>query len=121
MEGYGESLCSPDMEFAIQGKPERNFTDTFAFLNGSKFQYISIKGFNGKYVSADRNINNKLVADRPVASSWETFKIRMPEFGKCTFMTSDNKFVSAKFEGSGNLIADRDYVFQNEIFFHANI
>jgi hypothetical protein len=116
VKGYAESLRDPDMEYAIQGKKERNFTDTFAFLNGGNIQNISIKAYNGKYVSADQNIKSKLIADRPLASIWETFKISMHEFGKCTLVDCDNKFVSLKLEDSAILIANKENANQLEYF-----
>jgi Fascin domain-containing protein len=104
--GYDESLNHPDIENASHGIPERDFTKTFPFLKNGNIRNVSIRASNGKFVSADQNINGILVADRIQIREWETFRLTMEDFGKCKLKSSFNKYISV--ENNSELIANKN-------------
>ncbi len=115
--GYAESLNHPDIEKAFMGEPERNFTATFPFLQGGKFKNVSFKAANGMFVSADLDVQNKLIADRRKPNNWEIFRMDMEDFGTCHLHSWNNKFVYADPYEHPQLTANRDQAGNWETFF----
>jgi hypothetical protein len=62
--------------------------ENFDIGNGKVF----LKASNGKMVCSDRNINNKLIANRNNAYEWETFELFFLSNNMVIIKSSDGKF-----------------------------
>ncbi|MFC2156543.1 hypothetical protein ACFLT9_01770 [Acidobacteriota bacterium] len=70
------------------------------------FSYnISLKGANGKYVSADGGLNGLLVSNRDEIGEWERFEIFVFEGKKIALKAWNGRFVAPDAEGDHRLYA----------------
>ncbi|MEI6816429.1 MAG: hypothetical protein WCL14_07440, partial [Bacteroidota bacterium] len=107
-DGYMETLSPPDYKNAVKGLPERDMTRTFPFMRNGLRSKVSIKSFDGKYVSTDSTKSLMLIANRDSIKTWEKFNITMYEFGKCDILAFNGKYVSSDPTFPSILFGNRD-------------
>jgi hypothetical protein len=115
-KGYMESLEHPDIDYAMIGLPERNYSDSFPFLNGGERSKVLIIASNGKYVCADHDRQGLMIANRDVAEKWEEFDVVMEMFARAKFISFENKYVCADPDSKNMLLANRDRPGEWELF-----
>ncbi len=77
---------------------------------------FQLKAFNNKFVCADGAHNNIIIADKPKASSWETFTLLSLENNNCAIYSYDQKFFSAELHSKNEINASKTYIAQWETF-----
>ncbi|MBI4930564.1 MAG: hypothetical protein HY841_07370 [Bacteroidetes bacterium] len=75
-----------------------------------------LKAANNKYVCADGNLNNLVVANRKNAQGWETFSLLLFEKNQCSILAYNNTFLSAELGQHNEITATRDNIADWEIF-----
>ena len=78
--------------------------------------YYTLKAFNNKYVCADAYQKNIIIANRDVASTWETFLFLQLEDNKCAIYSYENKFLSAELSQQNEITATRGHLADWEKF-----
>jgi hypothetical protein len=68
---------------------------------------IALKAYNGKYVCADGNRNDNLVADRTKIDAWETFEVISLSGSRIALRAYNGKYVCADGNKNYNVIANR--------------
>jgi len=77
---------------------------------------INLKAYNNNYVCDDGNRNHIIVADKPVASSWELFDLIEFDDSTCVFISYENSFISAEINLKNELTATRKNAWAWETF-----
>ncbi|HMT28059.1 MAG TPA: hypothetical protein PKD91_02145, partial [Bacteroidia bacterium] len=77
---------------------------------------INLKTKNNKYLCADENLNDLVVANKDHALSWETFKIIYFEDNLCVIRSHKNLFFSLISQQNNSIAATSSKISQNEIF-----
>ena len=68
---------------------------------------ITLKAFNGRYVTAEINGNRALIANRDKADAWETFELTELSDGRIALRAANGLFVYAQLHAHSDLVADR--------------
>ena len=68
---------------------------------------ITLRAFNGRYITAELHGNCELVANRSETAAWEIFEVSELPDGKVALRAANGMFVSAKFHEHNELKADR--------------
>lgn len=83
--------------------------------------YINLKAYNGKFVCADDNLNNIVVANKEKPDSWETFLLIRFQNDECILRSHTNQFFCAELDKQGYVTATRQNVGEWETFTFINI
>lgn len=82
-------------------------------LNDGKKALLSS---NGKFVCADREVSDILIANRNQPGLWESFTIDSQNYSKISIKAFNNKFVCADQSAANVLVANRDSLGDWETF-----
>lgn len=77
---------------------------------------IQLIAFNNKYVCADGSLNHTVIANREVASTWETFSLILFENKECALQAYDGHFFSVEPEKQNEITATKEIVNAMETF-----
>lgn len=127
IKDYDKYLSFPDYEDAKTGGHQINIdknglkSSVALSMKVESEKPVNLKAANGKYVCADKTINNLVIANRDNAYQWETFTLVMFENNKCALRTYENKFFSAEIKHENEIIATRTTVADWETFTLVNI
>ena len=102
----------PDYESAKKPKQKN-------VLNGNieiGRKIIQLKSVNDKFICADGATDNRVVADKEVGSTWETFTLIYLSENKCVIQAYNNMFLTIDLNKQNRVAATKENVGENEIF-----
>ncbi len=90
--------------------------ETFSIIFMGTGNKVALKAGNGKFVSVDHNLGDKLIANRDYVGTWETFELIYLGENKIALKADNNKYVSIDPADAANLVAKSDAVSFAESF-----
>jgi hypothetical protein len=71
---------------------------------------VFLKAANGKYLCADANLQNKIIADKESPSLWECFTLFSLDNGSCCLLSYENNAVTVSEKSPYEINATKDYL-----------